>query len=508
MNQLKAGVFLNYIVISLNILVGLLYTPFMLRQIGQSEYGIYSLAFSVIAYLTILDLGFGNAIVRYTAKYRAENKLKEQYELFGLFLIVYFVIGIFAFFVGFCLYINVDNIFGTNLTSIELERTKIIMFILIINLVVTFPFSLFGSIIIAYEQFIFPKVVNIVRIVLNTVIMLYLLSMGYKAIAMALVQTVFNFLTLLINFYYCIRVLKIKVLFGKFEWGVFKDIAIYSFWIFLNVIMDKVYWSTGQFVLGAVAGTVAVSIFAVAIQLESMYMHFSTAISSVFLPKITGMIALGTSNKEISDLFIRTGRIQFIVLSFILFGFIVFGHQFICLWAGYEYEKSYYITLIFYIALFVPLIQNLGIIILQARNEMKFRCILYVIIASIAFVLQIIFAKQWGEMGCAIVIGCALFIGQGLVMNVYYMKKQNLDIIQFWKEISRMSIPPFLLSLVTIYILSNFLVIDSWGKLLFGIIIYALIYIPVFYIFSMNEDERKLLLTPLCMCKNRSRMLK
>ena len=69
-NQLKAGAVLNYVVIGLNSLVGLLYTPYMLRMMGQSEYGLYSLVASVIAYLTIMDFGFGNAIIRYTAKFR------------------------------------------------------------------------------------------------------------------------------------------------------------------------------------------------------------------------------------------------------------------------------------------------------------------------------------------------------------------------------------------------------------------------------------------------------
>ena len=88
MNQLKAGAALNYVVIVLNIAVGLLYTPYMLRMMGQSEYGLYSLVASVIAYPTILDLGLGNAIVRYIAKYRAEGKTKEQYEMFGMFLVL------------------------------------------------------------------------------------------------------------------------------------------------------------------------------------------------------------------------------------------------------------------------------------------------------------------------------------------------------------------------------------------------------------------------------------
>ena len=96
-NQLKAGAFLSYLSIGLNNIIGLIYTPFMLRMMGQSEYGLYSLVASIVAYLTVLDLGFGNAIVRYTAKFRAEGKEQEQYEMFGMFLILYSIIGIIAF---------------------------------------------------------------------------------------------------------------------------------------------------------------------------------------------------------------------------------------------------------------------------------------------------------------------------------------------------------------------------------------------------------------------------
>ena len=77
-SQMKAGAALNYVVLGLNSLVGLLYTPYLLRMLGQSEYGLYSLVASVVAYLTIMDFGFGNAIIRYTARFRAEGNLGKQ----------------------------------------------------------------------------------------------------------------------------------------------------------------------------------------------------------------------------------------------------------------------------------------------------------------------------------------------------------------------------------------------------------------------------------------------
>ena len=186
MNQLKAGAALNYVVILLNIAVGLLYTPYMLRMMGQSEYGLYSLVASVIAYLTVLDLGLGNAVIRYTAKFRAEGKTKEQYEMFGMFLVLYSIISVVALIGGMGLYLNVDTMFGSTMTEMELSRARIMMLILVFNLVFTFPMSIFSSIMSAYERFVFPRTINIIRVILNTAVMIALLEMGYKAVAMVI----------------------------------------------------------------------------------------------------------------------------------------------------------------------------------------------------------------------------------------------------------------------------------------------------------------------------------
>ena len=77
-NQRKSGAILSYISIIVSTLVQILYTPLLIKMMGQSEYGLYSLVSSIIGYLTVLDLGFGNAIIVYTAKYRAQQKYEEE----------------------------------------------------------------------------------------------------------------------------------------------------------------------------------------------------------------------------------------------------------------------------------------------------------------------------------------------------------------------------------------------------------------------------------------------
>lgn len=496
-NQRKAGAILSYSIITFNILVGLLYTPYMLQKMGQNEYGLYALVASVIGYLTILDFGFGNAVIRYTAKFRAEGKQAQQSAMYGMFIGLYSLIGLLALVVGCVLYFNVDNIFGRSMATWELDKARILMIIMVVNIAFTFPLSVFRGIITAYEDFIFIRVIQLVRIALNTIVMVVLLAYGYKAIGMAMVMTFFNLATLLINYLYSKHRLKIQIRFTKIPFSFIREVMLYSFWIFLVIIMDKIYWNTGQFVLGAVSGTVAVAIFAVAIQLEGMYMTFSNAIQGVFLPKVTSMISTGSSEEEVSNLFIRIGRVQSYIVLFIVMGFMIFGELFIYYWAGEEYGDVYYIALLFFVALFVPLIQNIGLLVMQAKNQLKFSSVLSVCIALVCLGFQIPLAKAYGGIGCAIAISGALLLGQGLIMNIYYHRVQHLNILRFWKQIVQISIPLLVMSFAFKWLLTTFVISPSIPQVLLLIGGFSLLYWFIAIVISMNKYEKELLLKPL-----------
>ena len=225
---------------------------------------------------------------------------------------------------------------------------------------------------------------------------------------------------------------------------------------------------------------------------------FSTAMSSVFLPKVTYMVSKGTSEEDLSNLFIRTGRLQFLVMAFILTSFIVFGRDFVKLWAGNSYEEAYTIALLFFISTLVPLIQNLGITILQAKNQMKFRCISYVIIAIGSLFLSVPLSKTYGGIGCAIATASALVIGQIIVMNIYYYKVVHINIIKFWKQIAQMSVVPILMGIVGYFIFSE-IEISSISQFVAFAAIFSLFYIWVVWKKGMNVDEKKLFSRPCMM---------
>ena len=78
-------------------------------------------------------------------------------------------------------------------------------------------------------------------------------------------------------------------------------------------------------------------------------------------------------------------------------------------------------------------------------------------------------------------------------MNVYYYVKQKIDISLFWKEIFKMTIVPIIVTVLAFFVIDQ-LVLASWLSLGIGIMVYLVVYLPLFYIFSMNVYEKNLIL--------------
>ena len=489
--QRKAGAVLSYVVIILNIVIQLVYTPFLVRFLGQGEYGLYSLVANIIGYLAVLDLGFGNAIIVYLSKYRIKKNEKEEKKLYGMFSLIYKIITVVVIILGFILYLNVENFFGKTMTNIELEKAKIMMIILTINLAITFAFNIYSSIISVYEKFIFQKLIAIIGIILKPMIMLPILFMGYKSISMVIVLTFINVITVLSNYFYCKRKLAVKVKYAGFDKKIFKEIFIYSFFIFLGVIVDKINWSVDTVILGAISGTVAVSIYSIASLLNTVFVNLSTAVSGVLLPKISKMIAAKNSKEELTNEFIKVGRIQYIIIFFMASSLVLFGKEFIICWVGSEFETSYYIAIILILPLCVPLIQNLGISILQALNKHKFRSILYAFIAIFNIILSIPLAYKFGGIGCAIGTSISLIIGNIIIINIYYHKVIGLNVIKFWKEIVKMSLY-FVLPVVIILIFKNFIKLKGILSIVIYGLIYGICYLITLYKLVFNNYEHEI----------------
>ena len=261
--------------------------------------------------------------------------------------------------------------------------------------------------------------------------------------------------------------------------------------------MDKINWNVDQFILGTISGTAVVAIYSVASQLNQMYLNFSTAIAGVMLPKVAKMEEQKATDEEFSQVFIQTGRIQYIVMALIMSGFVLYGQEFInLLWVGPEYSQSYIIACILMLPLTIPLIQNVGLNIIQAKNQYKLRVIVLFVFAIFNLIVTIFLAKLYGGIGAAIGTALSIICGQIIFMNIFYYKKTHINIPEFWKNILKMSIPVLIVTVIGI-VVKRICPINNTFKLIIQILIYAVLYLSVMWKFGTNQYERELVIKPL-----------
>lgn len=490
-NQLKIGVILSYITMFAQNIIGILYTPIMLRLLGKSEYGLYQLVYSVVSYLGLLSFGFGSAYVRFYSRYKVKNDEDGIARLNGMFFTIFLIIALITILAGSILVFNVELIFKQGLTPSEISTARILMILMVFNLAVTFPSSVFDSYVTAHECYFFQRVVSLLQTVLNPFLTLPLLLMGYKSISLVVVTTILTVSKFIINMYYCRKKIDMRFKFKNMQFSLLKEIWVFSFFIFLNMIVDQINWSVDKFILGMFGGTVAVAIYAVGGQINTLYMSLSTSVSSVFIPRINTIVADSNDNKQLTDIFTRVGRIQFIVLALVLSGFILLGKYFISVWAGNGYDSAYYVVLLLIIPVTVPLIQNLGIEIQRAKNMHKFRSIVYFIIAIGNVLISIPLTKAYGEVGAAFGTAITMTLGNIIIMNWYYHARVKLNMKYFWSNIFKL-FPAILISFSIGLIASKIITVNSIINFIFVGCIYVLSYLICMYLFGLNSYEKGL----------------
>ncbi len=492
MNQRKAGALLSYLYLALTFAVGIFYTPILLGFLGESEYGVYSVANSAIAFLAILDLGFSQTMIRYVSRCKAlKDKVGEQ-KLNGMFLLLYSGIAVIALIAGTVLFFNLDLVFQRGFTPAETAQLKIIFVILLINLVVSFPLGIYSSIISANEGFFYLKLVNIISFALTHAGILLALFLGYKSVMMAVITTVVSIALKLITAVYGTSRYRIRFMFRGFDRALLREVFVFSFFIFLNIVIDQLYSNTDKFILGALCSSAMVTTYTVGVQFYSYFEQFSTSISGVFLPKITQLVTVNDNLEEVSALFCRIGRVQFILLGFLMSGFIIFGRQFISLWVGKDQMDAYGIALVVILPALIPLSQNLGISVLRALNQHRFRSIIYFFIALVNVGLSIPLALRFGGFGAACATGFATCCGQIATMNWFYYKKIGLDIPGYWKEIGKIVLPllPVTAAGAGIHWLMP---AGGWILLLAQCVLYTGIFLVFGWLMIFNQYEKQLL---------------
>lgn len=491
MKQIEFGILLSYITTFLKAVSMFIYIPILLSNIGVSEFGVFQLMGSFIAYFYILELGISSAITRYYTKFEVLRDTISKENLLWFSRLIYLLISLFVLIVGIITLYSFESIF-VNFTNEELVSSKSIFILLIINLIFSFLSNTYNSVIISHERFIFLKLISLVQVILQAILIVSISYILPTAFYTSLVITITNLVVFTTKYIYFKSNKFSKIKYHFFDLKFIKNLVLFSFGLTIVSIIDQLFWRSNIILLGILSDTSILTIYSISSTIYLNYMQISTIIQSVFLPRVTRIITLSNNTKVISDFFTKVGRIQYLVMSLFLFGFALYGMEFIRFWLGNDYSQVYSLTLIIIVPFTIDLIQNISHPIIQVYGKYHYRAALMVIVLLFHIILSYFLYDFFGVYGVTFSISINILI-LNILLNFYYKYYLNINIEFFWKNILSLFIPGILIFSI-FYFLKNIFPIINITTLLLQITFFSLVYVIALYYFKINSYEKKIIL--------------
>lgn len=481
------------------VLSTLLLTPFIIRTLGQAEYGVYKLSASVVAYLLLLDLGVGNAITRYIAKFRASGEKEQSQKFLGVATIYYTVIALVALIAGVVLIAVFPKAFAKGLTASEIKLGQELLFITMINAAVTLGTAAYNNVIIAYERFTVSKGVPIIQIIVRMALTVVMLKGGFGSVGIVMVNLLMTVVCRGFFIIYVLFRLKLRPKFKGIEISFVKEIILYSSMILIQMIATQLNATVDQILIGSlVASSAAIlAVYSVGTQVTQYFQSMGTAFTSVLMPGIVKMVESGVDSKTLTDEMIRIGRIILIALGLIWGGFLACGQQFITLWAGADNSNAYFVAVILMTAYMFILTESIGTQILWAMNQHKEQAILKGIIVLLNILLTVVLIKWQPLIGATIGTFISLVLGDVVVMNVIFRKKLKMNLGYYYKGLTKGILPCIAVATAVGFVAKHFLKNGGWISLLLEVAIICLVYAVCILMFGMNTYEKNMVLSVL-----------
>jgi O-antigen/teichoic acid export membrane protein len=430
--SLKINAVSNWIALFVNVVLGFYITPYIVKDLGKYEYGIWTLTGQLIGYFGLLDFGIGAAVTRFVARYRAQNNSMMMNATVQTAMTIFSGIGLFIFVSSFILSKPIAYFF-------ELEHEKVILFNKIFLMLgaataISFPANLVEAYIIAHERYLVINVLNIVQGIIRFVFILLLLHYGYGLLGLAFLTMTISIFRLLSNLGISRHILPhIHCMRLCFDRSVFIDIIKFSSITMVIMLAGVLKYYVDGAVIGKSIGIEAVGVYGIASVLIQYYRQFFTRGFGVLQPRFAALDGV-QDLCTIRELYLKSIFVSSTMafgLAVILF---IMGKSFILYWVGDGFTEASRVLLILIFAQSFSQSQSPSINLLYAMNKHKYYAYTSIVEGILCLIINIILSLKYGIVGVALGSAITSFIGV-IALIVYSVRILQLQIVAYIQAI-------------------------------------------------------------------------
>lgn len=493
--QIKLGAILSYVTLIITTVTGLVYTPWMVAKIGRANYGLYTLAISLIN-IFLLDFGLGSAVSRFLSKYRAEGDEEGANNIMGIIYKLYMILDVILIAVMVVIYFFLSSIY-VKLTPEEMAQFRILYVMVACSYAVSFPFSPLNGILNAYEKFAQLKMCGLVTKVATVALAVVALNFSSSVTVVVAVNLLVEFAGLIAKLIIVKREIPLKSNFRASGKTLYKTLFSFTVWTMIISIMHRFTHSLSPSVLAITSSSIEIALYAPAAILDGYFYTLATAVNGLFLPRVSRYIAEKRED-SILKLMIQLGRYQIGVLGLVFIGFICVGKEFMVAWMGPDYTKTYYCTLIILIPTLISSTQQIASTVTIAKKRIKPEAIFRIFSGVLGLGISYVASLSLGAIGICIGAGSAALL-DCVFLNYVYKKQVGINMFEFYKKCYLPALPCYLIVAVLGIWLTSYIPLVGWIGIFTKACVVAVIFAAVMFFGYLNKEEKSRILSILKM---------
>lgn len=497
------GLILSYSNTILSMICGLFLSSFLLRRLGDTEYGVYQTMSSFANYLVLLEFGAGSIMARNISSCRAKENNEHEIEknISTIWSITAFLAVIIVL-VSIVFYFSIDKIYVKSMTPAEISLGKKMFFFIVLFLLVSFAQQTLNGIALSFEDYSFAAKNNIIKLIIRTILLFVLVLKLKSAIVIVIVDAVIGSVLALYSYFYCKKRFRVNINFKSFDLKIMKMSLPLCLAIFMQGIINQANSNVGKFILGIKIGPEEVALYSVAMYIYSIFSSLSTIPISLYVPQVTKNVAEGYEAEQLSKSLIVPSRLIYLVSGTICFGFIAAGKPFINIVYGTEYMQAWIIAVLIMLPMFFYSSTAICLNVLDAKNKRMGASVVLLFTTAINICLTLFLSEKMGIIGVAMATSISTVIGQIIALDIYYFKSVKINALFLMWQASK-GIFPYQIIGAALGLLLSTSISNTYIAFLVSGGVYVLIAFGGFLLFGKSETEAKAIQGLITKMKNK-----
>jgi len=487
--NLVTGTLTKYVLLIVNIVLGVFLMPFTVRHLGTSEYGLWMLVASMTYYFQLLDLGYGNGLVRQVSDADARGDVDEMNRVLSTFTIVYSFIGAIAAAGAVVIIFGIIPRFP-NLTSDQIARAQLVLAILGVRLAVGFPMTVFGAATPARQRFALNNTVAVVVALVNGAVTYVVLASGHGLVALVAATTVVSLASYAAYAWTAKQAFaELRIRPSAFTPRLVREVTAFSIYVFMLDVGLYVCFSLDNLVLGAFVGTSAVAIYTVAVRLAEYQRLLCSQFNGLIFPVVVRFEAGGHTD-AVRTMLVDGTRIALTLVVGVTICLLGFATPLVVHWMGPAFAGS--VTPLYFLALAGVVLSAQGPVsnVLLGTGRHRLVAITTVGEAAANLALSIVLVRRFGMWGVAAGTAIPVIAANFLVTVPAGCRQVGLSLQTFVRLIGRPPLVGAIPALATCVALRVAMPPESIQMVIVEGAVVGLVYLTAAVTLGLDEEVR------------------